>query len=78
MRKILTQIKMKNLKKISILVITLISLTLFTNCETDNSEIIDNKLAMIDNIGIEHNKAMDKILLSIKKTKSKSSKKSLK
>jgi len=69
---------MKNLKKISIFVITLISLTLFTNCETDNSEMTDNKLAMIDNIGLEHNKAMDKILLSIKKTKSKSSKKSLK
>lgn len=67
---------MKNLKKISILVITLISLTLFTNCETENSEMTDNKLAMIDNIGLEHNKAMDKILLSIKKTKS--SKKSLK
>lgn len=76
MRKILKQIKMKNLKKISILVITLISLTLFTNCETENSEMTDSKLAMIDNIGLEHNKAMDKILLSIKKTKS--SKKSLK
>ncbi|EAR12245.1 hypothetical protein PI23P_06465 [Polaribacter irgensii 23-P] len=69
MRKIVTQIKMKNLKKISAFIITLISLTLFTNCETENSEMTDNKLAMIDNIGLEHNKAMDKILLTIKKTK---------
>ena len=76
MRKIVTQIKMKNLKKISAFIITLISLTLFTNCETENSEMTDNKLAMIDNIGLEHNKAMDKILLTIKKTKR--SKKSLK